>query len=85
MITVYANVSVKDLWEMDEFMEPYHNATETDTELLGEERITPQKVQLQLQIDSIEYEDISMQIAALLKFIKSASERIDGMSLERRI
>lgn len=83
-LSVYTNfVLGEEMWNHDGFMKPYHTVTEYAVEYRDCERVSPQKVRLIFEINSIKYEHIAHAISALLDLLKRADETVDGVELER--
>lgn len=71
----------EEMWEHEGIMEPYHRVTNSDVDLQKVERLNPETVQLILEIDSVEHNEISHSVIALLGLFVKADETVDGVEL----
>ncbi|QRV16024.1 hypothetical protein JMJ58_03755 [Haloterrigena salifodinae] len=81
-VSLYTNFTLdEEMWEYEEFMQPYHEMTNCEVEYIRCERINSEKVQMIFEFDSIDHNEIAHAIFAFLKFMKSADETVEGVEI----
>lgn len=71
----------EEMWNHEEFMEPYHRVTECDIEFVRSERLNSDTVQLVFRMDTIDADEIAHAVLAFLGFVLKANEAVDGVEL----